>query len=125
MFLLNIDNANPISAQVASQGTGTPGNGPGGVPTNRYLVLSKDLGLNINTSESTPIIATKTNPNPPQPPALSAALQDVLAQIKLLMPSNCRFTAKRINITVSDTFNVQHQAGGVPECIIEKNWKEF
>lgn len=127
VFVLNVTNGDPISNQVGLEGT--PGvilpNGPGGTPTNRYFVLKDDFGLNINTSESTPMIATKGNPNPQQPPAPSPALKDVMAQIKLLMPSNCRFTAKRVNITVTDTFNAQFPVGAVPGCTIEKNWKEF
>ena len=129
VFVLKINNGDAIGQQVAALGTGTAGNGSGGTPTNRYYVLSKDLGLNVNTSESTPIIATKGNPNPVQPPALpdtiKKALQNVMANIKLLMPSNCRFSAKRINVTVTDTFNTQFPVAAVPECIIEKNWKEF
>ena len=42
-----------------------------------------------------------------------------------LMPANCRYSTKRINITVTDTFNSTYPAAAVPACIIEKNWKEF
>ncbi len=119
-FLLNINNGDAISGLVGMEGTGTPtGN------TGRYFVLTKDLGLNVTTAESTPIIVTKGGPPPPTEPPLSAAVKDVMAQIVKLMPSNCRFTNKRININVTDTFNTTYNVGAVPVCIIEKNWKEF
>src|SRR6202040_3652840 len=59
-FLLNINNGDAISTQVGTEGTGTPTG-----TSNRYFVLTKDLGLNVTTAESTPIIVTKTNPSPP------------------------------------------------------------
>jgi len=120
VFVLNINNGDAISQQTGAEGTGTPTG-----TSNRYFVLAKDLGLNVNTSESTPIIATKANPNPPTEAALSAAIQDVMKQIMALMPANCRYSTKRINITVTDTFNSTYPAAAVPACIIEKNWKEF
>jgi hypothetical protein len=125
VFVLNIDNGDAISSQLAAEGTGTPANGPTGGPTNRYFVLIKDLGLNINTSESTPIIATATNPNPPQPPGPSAALKDMIKKISGINSQSCRYSNKLINITVTDTFNTTYPAAAVPVCIIEKNWKEF
>jgi hypothetical protein len=120
VFLLNINNGDAISSQVGTEGTGTPTGS-----SNRYFVLSKDLGLNVTTAESTPIIVTKANPTPPAEGPLSAAVKDVMAQIIKMMPSSCRFTNKRININVTDTFNTTYNVGAVPVCIIEKNWKEF
>ncbi len=120
VFVLNINNGDALSQQTAALGTGSPTG-----TTNRYFVLSKDLGLNVNTSESTPIIATKGNPTPPAETPLSSAIQDVMKQIIALMPSNCRFSTKRINVTVTDTFNTTYPAAAIPACIIEKNWKEF
>ncbi|HEV3073374.1 MAG TPA: hypothetical protein VHB47_03055, partial [Thermoanaerobaculia bacterium] len=120
VFLLNINNGDAISSQVGAEGTGTPTG-----TSNRYLVLSKDLGLNISTSESTPIIVTKGGPPPPPEAPLSAAVKDVMAQIIKMMPSNCRFSNKRIPVSVFDTHNTQYNVGAVPVCIIEKNWKEF
>jgi len=120
VFLLNVNNGDAISSQVGTEGTGTPTG-----TSNRYFVLSKDLGLNVTTAESTPIIVTKTNPNPPAESPLSSAVKDVMAQIVKMMPSSCRFTNKRININVTDTFNTTYNVGAVPVCIIEKNWKEF
>lgn len=120
VFLLNINNGDAISSQVGGEGTGTPTG-----TSNRYFVLSKDLGLNISTAESTPIIVTKANPNPPPEPPLSAAVKDVMAQIMKLMPPTCRFTNKRVNVNVTDTFNTTYNVGAVPVCIVEKNWKEF
>jgi hypothetical protein len=125
VFVLNVDNGDAISSQLATEGTGTAANGPTGGPTNRYFVLTKDLGLNINTSESTPIIATKTNPNPPQPPGPSAALKDMISKIVKINGPGCRYSNKLINVTVTDTFNTTYPAAAVPVCIIEKNWKEF
>ena len=119
-FLLNINNGDAISTQVGTEGTGTPTG-----TSNRYFVLTKDLGLNVTTAESTPIIVTKTNPSPPAEPPLSLAVKDVMAQIIKMMPQSCRFTNKRININVTDTFNTTFNVGAVPVCIIEKNWKEF
>ncbi|HEY6324752.1 MAG TPA: PilC/PilY family type IV pilus protein [Thermoanaerobaculia bacterium] len=119
-FLLNINNGDAISSQVGAEGTGIPTGS-----SNRYFVLSKDLGLNVTTAESTPIIVTKANPNPPAETPLSSVVKDVMAQIIKMMPSSCRFTNKRININVTDTFNTTYNVGAVPVCIIEKNWKEF
>jgi PilC-like protein with beta-propeller domain len=120
VFLLNINNGDAISSQVGAEGTGTPTG-----TSSRYFVLAKDLGLNVTTAESTPIIVTKAQPNPPAEPPLSAAVKDVMTQIIKGMPSSCRFTNKRININVTDTFNTTYNVGAVPVCIIEKNWKEF
>jgi hypothetical protein len=120
VFLLNINNGDAISSQVGAEGTGVPTG-----PSNRYFVLSKDLGLNVSTAESTPIIVTKGGPPPPHEDPLPPVVKDVMAQIMKIMPSNCRYTNKRINVTVTDTFNTTYSAGAVPLCIIEKNWKEF
>jgi len=120
VFLLNINNGDAISTKVGTQGTGIPSG-----TSNRYFVLSKDLGLNVSTAESTPIIITKGGPPPPTQLPLSAAVKDVMAQIMKIMPSNCRYTNKRINVNVTDTFNNTFNVGAVPLCIIEKNWKEF
>jgi Neisseria PilC beta-propeller domain len=119
-FLLNINNGDAISTQVGTEGTGTPTG-----TSNRYFVLKTDLGLNVTTAESTPIIVTKANPSPPVELPLLPAVKDVMAQIMKMMPSSCRFTNKRININVTDTFNTTTNVGAVPVCIIEKNWKEF
>jgi Tfp pilus tip-associated adhesin PilY1 len=107
--------------------TGTGGTIPANNYSNRYFVLKTDLGLNVNTAESTAIVSTKTNPNPTEPAgsAITTAVADMMTQVSKLMPSNCRFTTKRINISVTDTYDVTHQAGAVPVCVIEKNWKEF
>jgi hypothetical protein len=124
VFLINVNNGDAISSQLASEGTGTPTG-----TSNRYLVLSKDLGLNISTTEVSPIISNKANPSPPSEGLpggnLPAATKDVMAQIMKLMPSNCRFTNNRIAISVTDTNNSTYNLGAVPICIIEKNWKEF
>jgi hypothetical protein len=126
VFVLNVDNGDPVSKTLASEGTpGAAGNGPGGGPTNRYFVIVDRFGLNINSSESTPIIATKTNPHPPQPPAPSQALKDMIAAISKINPTTCRYSNKLINVTVTDTFNTTYPAAAIPVCIIEKNWKEF
>jgi hypothetical protein len=117
-FLLNVNNGDPILLPAQATGLITSASG-------RYFILSKDLGLNISTSESTPIIVTKQNPNPPAELPLSTAVQTVLSYIMKHMPPNCRFTNKRININVTDTFNNTFNVGAVPVCIIEKNWKEF
>ena len=130
VFVLNINNGDAISSQVATEGTAAPANGSGGSPTNRYFVLAKDLGIQINTKESTPIAPTPPAAGPSSPPApaapvLSAAIKDVIGQIMKLMPRTCRFATKRIDITVTDTFNTTFPVAAVPACIIEKNWKEF
>lgn len=117
-FLLNVNNGDPILLPAQATGLITSASG-------RYFILPKDLGLNISTSESTPIIVTKQNPNPPAELPLSTAVQTVLSYIMKHMPTNCRFTNKRININVTDTFNNTFNVGAVPVCIIEKNWKEF
>jgi len=120
VFLLNINNGNAISTLVGAEGTGSPTG-----TSNRYFVLSKDLGLNVSSAESTPIVVTKGGQTPPAEPPLSAAVKDVMAQIMKQMPPACRFTNKRISINVTDTFNTTYNVGAIPVCIIEKNWKEF
>jgi hypothetical protein len=52
-------------------------------------------------------------------------LQDVMDQLKALMPANCKFGNYRIDVKTitSDTGLVF--IAPVPVCIIEKNWKEF
>jgi hypothetical protein len=120
VFLLNINNGDALSTQTPTLGTGVPTGS-----SNRYFVLPKDLGLNTNSSESTPVSITKGNPNPPPEPPMPPGFPDIMKKIMALMPSNCRFTNKRVTVSITDTFNTTHPAAAIPVCIIEKNWKEF
>jgi hypothetical protein len=138
VFVVSLDNGDPLAVRstpgandgLASLGSGTAGNGTGGVPTDRYFVLSKQLGLNITSSESRPFFtsagAAGTGANalaPPPAPALS--IQNMIKKLISSGPPNCRYSNKTIDVKITDTNNTTYLAAGVPVCIIEKNWKEF
>jgi hypothetical protein len=139
VFVVQITNGDFLSGLTATRGTVALPN-----PSNRYFVLGGAFGASIGFSESTPAKSASGSPtNPPPPPpcpnppcvigcntdttaAGKAASNDMIKNIELLMPSNCRFVAAKtfcINVNLSNTSQVE--AVEIPACIIEKNWKEF
>ncbi len=145
VFELNITNGNGLAAAASTSGSGSSATTT--VSFTRYQSLSQTLALNINTSQSTPIIYTGSNPGlpgsgstttsgsgstagstPDQSSACDptgAAFQAVLKQLESILPSNCRYTNATVNINITTTTSQSICAAGVPVCVIEKNWKEF
>jgi hypothetical protein len=137
LFVLNIENGNALTSQLASQGTVTAANQTGGSsPSNRYMIIGQTLALNITTAQNPATFPTASNPNPTEGTGSntdsqqlcnpnSSYVQSVVVQIEKLMPSTCRFSNALISINLGQTSGQTQCVAAVPVCMIEKNWKEF
>ena len=65
------------------------------------------------------------DPDAPPPPPIPDNLQNVIDEIKKLLPTDCRFANYTINIkAVRDDTGIQFLAA-IPVCTVETNWKDF
>jgi hypothetical protein len=110
-----------------------------GVQTSRFRVVS--------TFVTSPYVEQGATKNPPPPhggpgpgpdpgpdpnPNPNAGLlcgdpsqEQILQQVKQLMPSRCKFGNQWISISGSGSDTIQQQYGCVPICVIQQNFKEW
>ncbi len=139
----------PASPGLASQGTIAAANQTGGTaPTDRYMILGETLALNI-TSAQNPVFnpatsgsgstgtgstgtgstgsgtgSTTTTGEQFCDPT-SPYIQNVIVNVRKLMPQTCRFSNALIAVNLSQTSGLSQCLAAVPVCMIERNWKEF
>jgi hypothetical protein len=56
---------------------------------------------------------------------LDLTQEQIIAQVKQLMPSRCKFGNQWISINGSGSDTIQQRYGSVPICVIEQNFKEW
>jgi hypothetical protein len=56
---------------------------------------------------------------------LDLTQQQIIDQVKQLMPSRCKFGNQWISINGSGSDTIQQRYGSVPICVIEQNFKEW
>jgi hypothetical protein len=136
----------PAVPGLASQGTVAAANQTGGsAPTDRYMILGETLALNI-TSAQNPVFNPPTSSPSGSGSGSSGTgsgstgssstsaefcdpsspyIQNVILNIKKLMPQTCRFSNAMISVNLGQTSGLSQCMAAIPICIIEKNWKEF